>query len=143
MSMLAENPSVIVKRKNIQVVLDYCLENRIECKMSPRDMPEEWEIEFTVDEIMKAINLGMFLKEAKLELAGFGNVGAPAVKPVAPVAAAPKATRTRKEKEPVKTIAPEAKEEPVAPVANDIFNEEVTEEVDYFQEKKQEENLFM
>gem|GEM_PF-998461 len=142
MSMLPENPSVIVKRKNIQVVLDYCLENRIAGKMTPRDMPEEWEIEFTVDDIMKAIALGMFLKENKLELAGFGSIGTPAPKPVMN-SAAPKATRQRKtEKENTKPAVVAATEETVAPAAADIFNEEPAEEIDYFQEKK-EENLFM
>lgn len=71
--MLSQNPSVIVKRKNIQSVIDYCLDNRIESKMFPRDMPEEWEMEFAVSDIMKAINLGMFLKENKLDLIGFGS----------------------------------------------------------------------
>src|SRR5689334_22758116 len=71
--MLGQNASVIVKRKNIQVVFDYCLDNRIETKMTPRDMPEEWELEFNVADIMKAINLGMFLKENKLELVGLLN----------------------------------------------------------------------
>lgn len=147
MSMLAENPSVIVKRKNIQTVLDYCLDNRIECKMAPRDMPEEWEIEFTVDEIMKAISLGMFLKENKLELAGFGNLGV-STTPKAPVptaSATPKATRTRKtaEKETAKTVTPAKEaEETIIPAENNIFKEEPAEEVDYFQEKK-EEGLFM
>jgi hypothetical protein len=68
--MSEQNVSVIVKRKSIQVVLDYCLDNRVETKMTPRDMPEEWELEFVVADIMKAINLGMFLKENKLELVG-------------------------------------------------------------------------
>lgn len=68
--MTNQSPSVIVKRKNIQVVVDYCLDNRIETKMTPRDMPEEWELEFSVEDIMKAINLGMFLRENRLELIG-------------------------------------------------------------------------
>jgi hypothetical protein len=72
--MLQENPSVILKRKNIQVVIDYCIENRIEWHAAPKNMPEEWEIEFTVSDIMKAINLGMFLKEHRLDLAGFGSL---------------------------------------------------------------------
>lgn len=68
--MIGQSPSVIVKRKNIQVVIDYCLDNQIQTKMSPRDMPEEWEMEFSVEDIMKAINLGMFLRENRLELIG-------------------------------------------------------------------------
>lgn len=71
--MLDQSASVIVKRKNIQVVFDYCLDNRIETRMAPRDMPEEWELEFNVSDIMKAISLGMFLKENKLELVGLLN----------------------------------------------------------------------
>ncbi len=71
--MLGQSASVIVKRKNIQVVVDYCLDNRIETKMTPRDMPEEWELEFNVADIMLAINLGMFLRENKLELIGLLN----------------------------------------------------------------------
>lgn len=68
--MIGQSPSVIVKRKNIQVVIDYCLDNQILTKMTPRDMPEEWELEFNVEDIMKAINLGMFLRENRLELIG-------------------------------------------------------------------------
>lgn len=68
--MLSQMASVIVKRKNIQTVFDYCIDNRIETKMTPRDMPEEWELEFNIADIMKAINLGMFLRENKLELVG-------------------------------------------------------------------------
>lgn len=66
--MLNENPSVILKRKNIQAVLDYCLDNKIDIRVTARTMPEEYEIEFSVSDIMRAINLGMFLKENKLEL---------------------------------------------------------------------------
>lgn len=68
--MLGQNANVILKRKNIQVVVDYCLDNRIETKMTPRDMPEEWELEFNVVDIMKAISLGMFLRDNKIDLAG-------------------------------------------------------------------------
>lgn len=65
-----QNPSVVVRKRNIQTVLDYCLENRIECKMSPKDVKDEWEMVFSVADIMKAINLGMFLRENKLNLIG-------------------------------------------------------------------------
>ncbi len=93
--MLGQSASVIVKRKNIQVVFDYCMDNRIETKMTPRDMPEEWELEFNVADIMKAINLGMFLKENKLELVGFLN-SASIKNSTAPTAV--KAPKTNKKK---------------------------------------------
>ncbi len=97
--MLGQTASVIVKRKNIQVVFDYCLDNKIETKMSPRDMPEEWELEFNVSDIMKAINLGMFLKENKLELVGL--LSSSTIKnSTAPTAVkAPKTTTTKKKTE--------------------------------------------
>ncbi len=112
MNMMHENPSVIVKRKNIQPVLDYCLENKIEFKAIPRDMPEEWDVEFSVNDIMKAINLGMFLKENKLELAGFGGMTS-SPKPV-PVAT-PK-PRTRKNEKEEKSTSTETKPAVVSPI---------------------------
>ena len=87
--------SVIVKRKNIQPVFDYCLENRIETKITPRDMPEEWELDFNVADIMKAINLGMFLRENKLELVGVLS-NSTIKNSIAPVAV--KASRNSKKK---------------------------------------------
>ena len=93
--MLGQTASVIVKRKNIQVVFDYCLDNLIETKMTPRDMPEEWEMEFNVSDIMKAINLGMFLRDNKLELVGLLSPS-PIKNSTAPTAV--KAPRTTKKK---------------------------------------------
>lgn len=121
MNMMQENPSVIVKRKNIQVVLDYCLDNKIEFKAAPRDMPEEWDIEFSVNDIMKAINLGMFLKENKLDLAGFGAMS-PAPKPASVAAAKPRTRKTEKEEK----STPPAEAKP--PIVSPIFSEE-TEEI--------------
>ena len=97
--MLGQSASVIVKRKNIQVVFDYCLDNKIETKMTPRDMPEEWEMEFGVEDIMKAINLGMFLRENKLELVGLLN-SSTIKNSTAPTAVkAPKTTKKKVETE--------------------------------------------
>jgi len=95
MSSQNQSASVIVKRKSIQVVVDYCLDNKIETRMTPRDMPEEWEMEFNVSDIMRAINLGMFLKENKLDLVGL--LSNPAIKnSTAPTAVkAPKVTKKK------------------------------------------------
>ncbi len=65
-----ENPSVVVKRKNIQVIIDYSLDNKVEIKITPRSMPDEWDIEFTINDVIKAIQLGMFLRDAKIDLSG-------------------------------------------------------------------------
>src|SRR5436189_5780568 len=99
--MLGQSASVIVKRKNIQVVFDYCLDNRIETKMTPRDMPEEWELEFNVEDILKAINLGMFLKENKLELVGLLNSSS-IKNSIAPTAVKAPRTSSKKKEENVK-----------------------------------------
>lgn len=139
---MSESPSVIVKRKNIQPILDYCLDNRIECKMTPRDMPEEWDLEFTLSEIMQAVNLGMFLKENKLELAGWGSNPASGVSVASKTAASakPKTTRKPAVKETV-TNKPVEKEETGAPA---IFDETPKEEDLIFEDsKKTEEDLFM
>lgn len=99
--MLGQIASVIVKRKNIQSVFDYCLDNRIETKMTPRDMPEEWELEFNVEDILKAINLGMFLKENKLELVGLLN-SSTIKNSTAPTAVKAAKTSVKKKEETVK-----------------------------------------
>lgn len=113
MNMMHENPSVIVKRKNIQTILDYCFENKIEFKATPRNMPEEWEIEFTVKDIMKAVYLGMFLKENKLELVGFGNVTSTSK----PAAVGSAKLRTRKTEKVEKTGSPaETKPAGISPI---------------------------
>lgn len=113
MNMMQESPSVIVKRKNIQPLLDYCFENKIEFKATPRDMPEEWEIEFTVKDIMKAVNLGMFLKENKLDLVGFGNVTSTA-KSATVATVKPRTRKTEKEE---KAVSPaEAKPAGISPI---------------------------
>jgi len=115
-----ENPSVIVKRKNIQSLLDYCLENKIEFKAAPRDMPEEWDVEFSVTDIMKAINLGMFLKENKLDLAGFGSMSSPQ-KPAAVTTAKPRTRKAEKEEK----LVPPADTKPA--VISPIFSTEQEE----------------
>lgn len=65
-----ENPSVVVKRKNIQTIIDYSLDNKVEIKITPRSLPDEWDIEFTITDVIKAIQLGMFLRDAKIDLSG-------------------------------------------------------------------------
>jgi hypothetical protein len=64
-------PKVTVKRKNIQSLIDYCLENKIEFAAKLKEnSTEEWEVECCVIAINQAILFGMFLKENHLELDG-------------------------------------------------------------------------
>ncbi len=63
------NPAVKIKRKSILALFDYCLEGKIEITVKPLQN-DEFEVEFNISDVTKAILLGMFLKEMKLELVG-------------------------------------------------------------------------
>lgn len=79
-------PSVAVKRKNIQALIDYCLENKVEFSIKPRTSGnDDFEVDFNITSVKKAIMLGMCLRELRLELIG------------AQVAAAPQAKATKKQ----------------------------------------------
>ncbi len=65
-----ESPSVVVKRRNIQTIIEYSLDNKVEIKITPRSMPDEFDIEFTIADVIKAIQLGMFLRDARIDLSG-------------------------------------------------------------------------
>jgi hypothetical protein len=70
MNPMTEKPRIIVKAKNIQLVLDYCLQEKTEFTVIPRGSSnDEWEIELSIKTISKAIEWGMFMKTNRLELA--------------------------------------------------------------------------
>jgi hypothetical protein len=72
------NVSVTVKRKNVAPLFDYCLDNRIEFNVKPSvTVMDEFDIEFVIEDIKKAIAFGMFLKEIKIELNGMAAASAP------------------------------------------------------------------
>lgn len=74
MNKTDEKPILLTKRKNIQVVIDYCIEQKISFNASPRAISiDEWEIELNITTIKGAIALGIFVKEHKLELYGMGE----------------------------------------------------------------------
>jgi hypothetical protein len=74
MNKTDEKPILLTKRKNIQVVIDYCIEQKISFNASPRAISiDEWEIELNITTIKGAIALGIFVKENKLELYGMGE----------------------------------------------------------------------
>lgn len=101
--MNEELPMVAVKRKNIQLVMDYCLENEVEFTVKPKTVGvDEWKIEVNITNVKKAIHFGMFLKEIKSEI-----VGLPYASPIV------KETKKVEGKE----ITKEVKEKSVAPAA--------------------------
>ncbi len=76
--MLEEKPVLLVKRKNIQLVIDYCLDQRTGFTVSPRAISnDDFELEVDVNGIKQAIALGMFAKENKIEVAGLGELAKP------------------------------------------------------------------
>ena len=65
---MSEKPRIIVKAKNIQLVLDHCLQEKTEFTVIPRNASnDEWEVELSIKSITKAIEWGMFIKANKLD----------------------------------------------------------------------------
>jgi hypothetical protein len=54
-------------------ILEYCLDQRLAIRSLPRGNGDEWELEFFPENNLQAVALGMFLREHKLELVGFGS----------------------------------------------------------------------
>jgi hypothetical protein len=66
----SENPTVTVKRKSVQTVVDYCLDNDFTFSVRRTSGKDEFEIEFDVTDVKRGVLLGMFLRENRLELNG-------------------------------------------------------------------------
>lgn len=99
MNKTDDKPIILTKRKNIQTVIDYCLEQKISFNASPRAISiDEWEIELNITSIKGAIALGIFVRENKLELYGMGEL----VKPKASATA----TSTAKKSENKENVTP-------------------------------------
>lgn len=75
MSTTDDKPIILSKRKNIQTVIDYCLEQKISFSANPRAISiDEWEVELNISSIKAAIALGMFVRENKLDMYGMGEI---------------------------------------------------------------------
>ena len=111
MSKTDDKPVILAKHKNIQTIFDYCLDQKIEFKVSPRTISnDEWELELSIDSIKMAIALGMFVRENKLDMYGMGEFSKP--KPISNV---------KKVEEKDKTIAP-------APSLSDLMSVAVADD---------------
>lgn len=65
------NPKVIVKKKNINVLVEFCLDESIEFSVKQQTFPDtDWEVELRIKDIKTAIVVGMFLRENKFEIEG-------------------------------------------------------------------------
>lgn len=72
---MEEKVTILAKRKQIQFIFDYTLDQRIPFSVSPRGIsPDEFEIDLTINGIKQAVALGMFAKEHKFEVSGLGEM---------------------------------------------------------------------
>jgi len=64
-------PKVILKKKQIPTLIDFCLEESIEFSVRQQTFPEtDWEVELRLRDYRTAVLVGMFLRENKMELDG-------------------------------------------------------------------------
>ncbi len=63
---MEQNPIVTVKKKNLQVIIDYCIESKLEFIVKPRLAGDEFDVEVSISSIHQAILFGMFLRENRL-----------------------------------------------------------------------------
>jgi len=74
-------PKLVVRLKNLQLVFDYCIENKLKFNVAPKLSNDEWEFELNITDIMGAVALGVFVRENRLDVAGL-NTGAPKVQTI-------------------------------------------------------------
>lgn len=91
---MSEAIKVILKQKSIPVLVDFCLEEKIEFNVRPQSFPDtDWEFNLMVKDIKTAVMTGMFLRENRIDIAGNEQQAAKVKKPVPP-----KKTREEEEK---------------------------------------------
>lgn len=77
MATITDKPRVNIKSKNLQVIINFCIENKLEFHVYPKNTGEDWEVELAVKNVVTAVELGMFLKSNRMELAGNSLFGIP------------------------------------------------------------------
>lgn len=63
---MEQNPVVTIKKKNLHVIIDYCVENKLEFIVRPKLTGDEFDVEVPISSIHQAILFGMFLRENRL-----------------------------------------------------------------------------
>jgi len=62
---------VVIKKKNIPVLVDFCLEESVEFNVKPQVFPDtDWEFTMKISDIKTAVVAGMFLRENRIEISG-------------------------------------------------------------------------
>jgi hypothetical protein len=106
---MSESIKLILKTKAIPVLVDFCLEEKIEFNVRPQDFPDtDWEFSLIIKDIKSGVITGMFLRENRIDIPGSDSQKSK--KP------APKKTREEEEKtnvvpaaEEIQTSEPEDK----------------------------------
>lgn len=64
-------PKIVLKKKQVQTIIDFCLDESIEFTVKQQAFPNtDFECELKIKEMKIAVLLGMFLRENKLEMEG-------------------------------------------------------------------------
>ncbi|HEX3009091.1 MAG TPA: hypothetical protein VHO90_15920 [Bacteroidales bacterium] len=62
---------LILKRKNIQLLVDFCLDESLEFTFKPQTFPDtDWELTMKITDIKTAVAAGMFLRENRIDVNG-------------------------------------------------------------------------
>jgi len=65
------SPKVVLKKKQVQVIVDFCLEESIEFSVKQQSFPNtDWEVEMKMKDFKAAVLLGMFLRENRIDIDG-------------------------------------------------------------------------
>jgi hypothetical protein len=68
---MSEAIKVILKSKSISVVVDFCIEEKIEFSVRPQAFPDtDWEFNILVKDIKTAVLTGMFLRDNRIDIMG-------------------------------------------------------------------------
>jgi|WetSurMetagenome_2_1015567.scaffolds.fasta_scaffold165711_2 hypothetical protein len=89
---MSEAIKVVLKQKSIALLVDFCVEEKIEFSVRPQAFPDtDWEFNLMVKDIKTAVMTGMFLRDNRIDIAGNEQ----AIKPKKPLA---KKTKEEEEK---------------------------------------------
>ena len=60
-----------LKRKNIQLLVDFCLDESLEFTLKPQTFPDtDWDLIMKITDIKTAVAAGMFLRENRIDVNG-------------------------------------------------------------------------
>lgn len=65
------SPKVVLKKKQVPVIVEFCLEESIEFSVKQQTFPDtDWEVEMKMKDFKTAVLLGMFLRENRIDIDG-------------------------------------------------------------------------